>query len=56
LLIGPLPAIDRQFLASSPPRIFQSSFFWYVTIMIGLSLIVYVRMPDTKRNSLIRED
>jgi MHS family alpha-ketoglutarate permease-like MFS transporter len=35
---------------------YESSFFWYVTIMIGLSLIVYVRMPDTKHNSLIRED
>lgn len=35
---------------------YESWFFWYVTIMIGLSLIVYVRMRDTKHNSLIHED
>jgi MHS family alpha-ketoglutarate permease-like MFS transporter len=31
-------------------------FFWYVTIMIGLSLIVYIRMRDTKHTSHIQED
>ncbi|WP_337270538.1 MFS transporter [Oryzifoliimicrobium ureilyticus] len=34
----------------------ESWFFWYVTIMIGFSLIVYVRMRDTKHSSLIHED
>lgn len=34
----------------------ESWFFWYVTIMIALSLIVYVRMRDTKHTSLIQED
>lgn len=34
----------------------ESWFFWYVTIMIGLSLIVYVRMRDTRDHSLIHED
>jgi MHS family alpha-ketoglutarate permease-like MFS transporter len=34
----------------------ESAFYWYVTAMIGLSLIVYVRMRDTKRHSLILED
>ena len=34
----------------------ERGFFWYVTVMIGLSLIVYLRMPDTRRHSLIRED
>ncbi|MFT4026224.1 MAG: MFS transporter [Novosphingobium sp.] len=34
----------------------ESAFYWYVTAMIGLSLIVYVRMRDTKRASLILED
>ncbi|WP_112661606.1 MFS transporter [Microvirga flavescens] len=34
----------------------ESGFFWYVTIMIGLSLIVYVRMRDTRKHSLIHED
>ena len=34
----------------------ESAFYWYVTAMIGLSLIVYVRMRDTKQASLILED
>jgi MFS transporter, MHS family, alpha-ketoglutarate permease len=34
----------------------ESAFYWYVTFMIGLSLIVYLRMRDTKRHSLILED
>ncbi|HST37299.1 MAG TPA: MFS transporter [Allosphingosinicella sp.] len=33
-----------------------SAFYWYVTGMIGLSLIVYLRMRDTRRHSLIEED
>jgi len=31
-------------------------FYWYVTAMIGLSLIVYWRMRDTKHESRILED
>jgi MHS family alpha-ketoglutarate permease-like MFS transporter len=31
-------------------------FFLYVTIMIGISLIVYTRMKDTKEHSLINHD
>ena len=34
----------------------EQAFYWYVTGMIGLSLIVYLRMRDTKRHSLIEED
>ena len=34
----------------------ESLYFWYVTAMIGLSLITYVTMRDTKERSLIRED
>jgi MHS family alpha-ketoglutarate permease-like MFS transporter len=34
----------------------ESWFFWYVTIMIALSLVVYVRMRDTKHTSRIHED
>jgi len=34
----------------------ESAFYWYVTILIGLSLIVYLSMRDTKRHSLIAED
>lgn len=31
----------------------ESAYFWYVTALIGVSLLVYVRMRDTGRNSLI---
>ena len=34
----------------------ESGFYWYVTGMIGLSLIVYWRMRDTRRHSMIAED
>ena len=34
----------------------ERAFYWYVTAMIGLSLIVYVRMRDTGKHSLIAED
>ena len=34
----------------------ERAFYWYVTGMIGLSLIVYLRMRDTQRYSLIEED
>ena len=34
----------------------ESAFFWYVTGLIGVSLLTYVRMRDTGRNSLITND
>ena len=34
----------------------ERGFYWYVTAMIGVSLIVYLRMRDTQRHSLIEED
>ncbi|MGJ0237451.1 MFS transporter [Novosphingobium fluoreni] len=34
----------------------ERAFYWYVTAMIAVSLIVYVRMRDTRRDSLILED
>ena len=34
----------------------EQGFYIYVTVMIGISLIVYVRMRDTQRHSLILED
>jgi MHS family alpha-ketoglutarate permease-like MFS transporter len=34
----------------------ERAFYWYVTGLIALSLIVYLRMRDTKRHSLIEED
>ncbi len=33
----------------------EQGFFWYVTIMIGLSLIVYLTMRDTRKYSEIKE-
>ncbi|MDQ1230952.1 MFS transporter [Sphingomonas sp. SORGH_AS_0879] len=35
---------------------FEQGFYWYVTAMIGISLIVYLRMRDTGKNSQIIED
>jgi MHS family alpha-ketoglutarate permease-like MFS transporter len=34
----------------------ERAFYWYVTVMIAVSLIVYVRMRDTRKSSLILED
>jgi MHS family alpha-ketoglutarate permease-like MFS transporter len=34
----------------------ESGFYWYVTACIAVSLLVYVRMPDTRRHSLIDQD
>lgn len=34
----------------------ESYFYWYVSASIGLSLIVYIVMPDTKNNSAIDQD
>ena len=34
----------------------ERGFYWYVTAMIAVSLIVYVRMRDTRTASAIAED
>ncbi|KQN29588.1 alpha-ketoglutarate permease [Sphingomonas sp. Leaf38] len=34
----------------------ERGFYWYVTAMIGVSLIVYLRMKDTRTHSRIVED
>lgn len=34
----------------------EDAFYIYVTVMIAISLIVYIRMRDTARHSMIRED
>lgn len=34
----------------------EEAFYIYVTAMIAISLIIYIRMPDTKHNSRILED
>ncbi|MFJ6024378.1 MFS transporter [Brevundimonas sp. NPDC092305] len=35
---------------------FEGVYFWYVTAMIGVSLLVYLFMRDTKHRSLIQHD
>jgi MHS family alpha-ketoglutarate permease-like MFS transporter len=34
----------------------ERGFYWYVTAMIGVSLVVYLRMRDTRAHSQITED
>jgi MHS family alpha-ketoglutarate permease-like MFS transporter len=34
----------------------ESGFYWYVTACIACSLLVYVKMPDTRTHSLIDRD
>ena len=34
----------------------ESAFFWYVTVMIGVSLLTFVFMRDTKHRSMITHD
>jgi MHS family alpha-ketoglutarate permease-like MFS transporter len=34
----------------------ERAFYWYVTALIGVSLIVYVRMRETRDHSHIAED
>jgi len=34
----------------------ERGFYWYVTAMIALSLVVYVRMPDSRADSRMEED
>ena len=34
----------------------EERFYWYVTVMIALSLVVYVRMRDTKAHSRIESE
>jgi MHS family alpha-ketoglutarate permease-like MFS transporter len=34
----------------------ERGFYWYVTAMIGVSLLVYLRMRDTRAHSRIVED
>jgi MHS family alpha-ketoglutarate permease-like MFS transporter len=37
-------------------RGYESGFFWYVTAMIGVSLLVYVTMADSRRTSFITRE
>ena len=44
---GTAEYVALQFKASGH----ESGFFWYVTAMIGVSLVVYATMPDTRRSA-----
>ncbi|MEH3047068.1 MFS transporter [Sphingomonas adhaesiva] len=49
---GTAEAVALQFKKAG----WEQGFYWYVTAMIGVSLIVYLRMKDTRANSRIVED
>ena len=34
----------------------ERGFYWYVTVMIAISLVIYIRMRDTRAHSRITED
>jgi MFS transporter, MHS family, alpha-ketoglutarate permease len=34
----------------------ESAFFWYVAGMVGMTVIAYLMLPETKTAGLIRED
>ena len=34
----------------------ESGFFWYVAVMVGMTVIAYLMLPETKTAGLIRED
>jgi MHS family alpha-ketoglutarate permease-like MFS transporter len=49
---GTAEFVALQFKSSG----WEQGFYWYVTAMIGVSLVVYVFMSDTAKNSAIKED
>jgi MFS transporter, MHS family, alpha-ketoglutarate permease len=49
---GTAEAVALQFKRAG----WERGFYWYVTAMIGVSLIVYLRMRDTRMHSRILED
>jgi MFS transporter, MHS family, alpha-ketoglutarate permease len=34
----------------------ESAFFWYVAVMVGMTVVAYLMLPETKTAGLIRED
>ena len=49
---GTAEYVALQFKSSG----WEQGFYWYVTAMIACSLVVYVFMADTSKNSAIKED
>jgi MFS transporter, MHS family, alpha-ketoglutarate permease len=52
LLAGTLEAVALWFKTIGH----ESLFFWYVAAMVGMTVIAYLMLPETKTTSLIRED
>ena len=49
---GTAPSVALQFKEWK----MESAFYWYVTTLIFISLLVYTFMTDTKKTSLIDRD
>ncbi len=52
LLAGTLEYVALWFKSSGN----ESGFFWYVAAMVGMTVIAYLMLPETRTTSLIRED
>jgi MFS transporter, MHS family, alpha-ketoglutarate permease len=52
LLAGTVEYVALWFKSSG----MESGFFWYVAAMVGMTVIAYLMLPETKTASLIRED
>jgi MFS transporter, MHS family, alpha-ketoglutarate permease len=52
LLAGTLEYVALWFKSAGH----ESGFFWYVAAMVGMTVVAYVMLPETKTAGLIRED
>jgi MFS transporter, MHS family, alpha-ketoglutarate permease len=52
LLAGTLEYVALWFKSSG----MESGFFWYVAAIVGMTVVAYLMLPETKTASLIRED
>jgi MFS transporter, MHS family, alpha-ketoglutarate permease len=52
LLAGTLEYVALWFKSAGH----ESGFFWYVAVMVGMTVVAYVMLPETKTAGLIRED
>jgi MFS transporter, MHS family, alpha-ketoglutarate permease len=52
LLAGTLEYVALWFKSSGN----ESGFFWYVAAMVGMTVVAYLMLPETKTAGLIRED
>ncbi len=52
LLAGTLEYVALWFKSAGQ----ESGFFWYVAVMVGMTVVAYLMLPETKTAGLIRED